>query len=307
MLVLNLIFYRRDAYLKNRVIISLPFLIAFAFIIFNLTAFINHSETIGTKIEINKRKMNIKWANIPYELLNNAFITSLSEDNNLIWIGTWSDGLIVYDSKSGKLSSMNFDSRNPIISSFAYSNECWFGLGDGTIGKAYFNDNTIEIYEFEKDRCHSWFESIINFNKKLWFASPEEIITYDPQNDVWSKINLPINTMEFQQWKNDFVMKTIRTSSGWALSTAEYQTGKKKSDNILMLKDLVQKRLVEGRSIEDIFSEQINLRGSNSIILRKNIRLNASDQKLAIVQQDKVIFLSKDGEIYNIVGCMLNI
>ncbi len=296
--VLNLNFHRRGHRLKNRALISLPFLLAFAFII---PAFIYHSKTDGTIIEINKRKIDVQWVDSSPEKLSNTFITTLSMDKGLLWVGTWSEGLIVYDYKNNKAFSVKFGNDNPIISSFVNGKECWFSFGDGTIGKIQFDDNTCEIYNLRKDAQHSWFESIIGFNGKLWFASPEEIIVYNPERDVWSKINLPINTMEFQQWKNDFVMKTIRSSTGWALSTAEYQADKKKSANMLALKDAVQKRLSEGKSVAEIFSEQINLRGSNSIILRKNIMLDTSDQKLIIVQHDKTLILSPNCDVLNTV------
>ncbi|MGQ9608689.1 MAG: NlpC/P60 family protein [bacterium] len=288
--------------MKNRAIISMPFLLAFVFIIFNIPAFMDHSKTVEPTIEINKRKIDVTWMDFPCEKLNNTFITALSKSSDLIWIGTWSEGLIVYDYKKGKCSAITFGNENPIISLFTNSIECWFGLGDGAIGKIRFNDNVCELYNLGKSDQHSWFESIIYFDKKLWFASPEEIIAYDPKNDVWSKINLPISTMEFQQWKNDFVMKTIRASSGWALSTAEYQTDKKKYASMLALKNTVQKRLAEGKSIKEIFSEQINLRGLNSIILRKNIKFNISEQKLIIVYHDKVLFLSPTSELINTIA-----
>ncbi len=301
MLVLNPSFHRKGYCLKNKAIISMPFLLAFVFTIFNIPTFMNHSKTAETLIEIHKRKINVLWLDFPYEKLNNTYITALSKSDDLIWIGTWSEGLIVYDYRKGKCLTVKFGNENPIISLLANSKECWFSLGDGAIGKIHFNDKICEIYDPVKNDCHSWFESIIYFDEKLWFASLEEIITYDPRNDVFRKADLPISHKEFQQWKNDFVMKTVRASSGWALSTAEYQTDKKKADDMLALKATVQKRLSEGKSIREIFSEQINLRGANSIILRKNIQLNTSDHKLIIIQHDKILFLTPNGEILNTI------
>ena len=240
-----------------------------------------------TSIAPDARKYPSAWIEINSEKLDEIYITALSADNDYVWIGTWFDGLIVHDSEEENYVALIID-NNPIISLFARDEDCWFGLGDGRIGHTSLSSGEVEIYELGDTDKHSWFESITWFDKRFWFASPEEIISYNPKDKQWNKMD-GFTLLQFDQWQSKMAIERVRDDYGRPLDTKDNDPDKKK--NLDDLRGLVQSRLSEGKSIKDIFSGQLRFRGSRSLLPRRYITLRNAGDKMFIVSGDKLFAL----------------
>ena len=109
--------------------------------------------------DIDKRKF-LTFGEIPAMLnvLQNIEITNIEINKGIVWIGTKTDGLFIYDIKSGQIQQYNKDNINNISSSFIRTifadrnNNVWVGTFDAGIDVSFeqrknFNfDNVLNKY-----------------------------------------------------------------------------------------------------------------------------------------------------------------
>jgi ligand-binding sensor domain-containing protein len=229
------------------------------------------------------QKIHVKWIETPPDKLRESIISSLGSDEEVLWVGTWSEGLLAFNTSRNKCYRINFeDEWNPILSLFADKEGCWFGLGDGRIGRIRWEQSDGDFYEIGPRDAHSWFESIVWGGGAFWFASSEEIVTYHPTDGVWRRIRkngLPLTP--FDQWRTFIVMSCIRPDFSQESNT--------------LLQETVQKELAEGKTVRAILGEQMLSRGLGSIFHHRDFTLRTLRETVALVRGDGVIFLSPAG------------